>query len=633
MARFAFVGPSYRSQSVNADCQLTQNWYPEVIESQQGKSTLAMYPTPGLKLACALAGEVEVLGEFEFNGRAFAAGNNRLFELTINGVGVISATPIGTFVDALGNPVTAGGNPVCMTANQANQLLIAAGGRLYIYDLSADVFIPVDMTQLKGPVDQVAFVDTYFVAMIRNSNTFQISNLLDGTIWLPTLNASKIAVFAENVVSMGVAFREIWFFGRKRTAAYYDTGNTDFPFSPIPSGYMEQGAVAQWATCLLDNTGFWIGGDERGSGIGWKANGYTPQRVTTHAVEFAWQSYPRIDDAVAYAYQDQGHTFWVIYFPSANKTWVYDAATGMWHERAFLDSAHGILISHRSRCHMSAFGKHLVGDWKTGNIYDMSINYLDDFGNPIQRVRRGPHISSEDEWMIHHSLQISMETGATPQDNIFGIEPFTTFTIQDSSGALWAVRTNDAGNLTTSPLVAGTPQTIIISDPTGATAWQLGVVPVTGNIFVTSIISGGFDVGPFDVLPFDSGGDSGSYPQSYRMVSTSGSRVFLLQVSILGILQTIAQGLIIRDPQMSLRWSNDGGHTWSNYYTRGAGQAGQFKKRVIWRRLGRARDRVYELSTSDPFPARVVDAYLKAQAGAEVYSPTERIGDRLRKMA
>lgn len=647
MARFAFVGPSYRSQSVNADCQLTQNWYPEIIESQQGKSLLAMYPTPGLKLACALQGEVEVLGVFEFNGRAFAAGDHRLFEITYSGVG-FTATPIGTFT---GGP--ANGQPVCMTANQANQLLVAAGGNLYIYKLDANVFIPVDMTQLKGPVDQVAFADTYFVAMIRNSNTFQISNLLNGFVWLPTLDASKIAVFPENVVSMNVAFREIWFLGRKRSAAYYNTGALDFPFSPIPSGYMEQGAIAQWAACLMDNTGFWIGGDERGFGIGWKANGYTPQRVTTHAVEYAWSQYPRIDDAISYAYQDQGHTFWVIYFPSASKTWVYDAATNMWHERAFLDSPHGRLTAHRSRCHMVAFGKHLVGDWATGSIYDMSINNLDDFGNPIQRVRRGPHIANENEWMLHFSLEVMLESGATPQSDIIGFEPFTTFVIADSTGVLWAVRVKDTGNLTTTVIPGGgfdvgpfdvlpfdtttssgvTPQTIIINDPTDSTSWRLGVVPVTGNLFVTPVTSGGFDVGPFDVIPFDSGGVAGNYPQSYRMVSTSGTKIFNLQVSITGILQTLPQGNVFRDPQVSLRWSNDGGHTWSNYYTRGIGRSGQFKKRVIWWRLGRARDRVYELSTADAFPARVIDAYLKAKSGGESYAPTERIGDKLRKMA
>ena len=38
MARIAFCGGTYQSRSVNADAQRTQNWYPEIIESQQGRT-------------------------------------------------------------------------------------------------------------------------------------------------------------------------------------------------------------------------------------------------------------------------------------------------------------------------------------------------------------------------------------------------------------------------------------------------------------------------------------------------------------------------------------------------------------------------------------------------------------------
>ena len=49
MAKFALIGPSYTSQSVNADCQSTINLYPEVIESGAGNSQIVLYPSPGLK--------------------------------------------------------------------------------------------------------------------------------------------------------------------------------------------------------------------------------------------------------------------------------------------------------------------------------------------------------------------------------------------------------------------------------------------------------------------------------------------------------------------------------------------------------------------------------------------------------
>ena len=68
-------------------------------------------------------------------------------------------------------------------------------------------------------------------------------------------------------------------------------------------------------------------------------------------------------------------------------------------------------------------------------------------------------------------------------------------------------------------------------------------------------------------------------------------------------------------PQAMLRWSNDGGSTWSREYWVTIGQLGKYKNRAIWRRLGMARDRVFEVSISDPVNAVIVSANLKATAG------------------
>lgn len=71
-----------------------------------------------------------------------------------------------------------------------------------------------------------------------------------------------------------------------------------------------------------------------------------------------------------------------------------------------------------------------------------------------------------------------------------------------------------------------------------------------------------------------------------------------------------------RPPQAVLRFSDNRGKTWSNQHVQGCGFAGQFQARAIWRRLGRSRYRVYELTVTDPIPWIVVDAYLKTGSGA-----------------
>lgn len=71
----------------------------------------------------------------------------------------------------------------------------------------------------------------------------------------------------------------------------------------------------------------------------------------------------------------------------------------------------------------------------------------------------------------------------------------------------------------------------------------------------------------------------------------------------------------VSNPQAMLRWSNDGGSTWSKEYWVSIGAMGKYKNRAIWRRLGVARDKVFEVVVTDPVKAVIVSANLKATEG------------------
>ena len=86
-------------------------------------------------------------------------------------------------------------------------------------------------------------------------------------------------------------------------------------------------------------------------------------------------------------------------------------------------------------------------------------------------------------------------------------------------------------------------------------------------------------------------------------------------VGLTGITVPINDAVVGADPQAMLRWSNDGGSTWSNEYWTSIGLIGRYKNRAIWRRLGMARDRVFEVVVSDPINAVIISANLKGSAG------------------
>lgn len=409
MARISFCGGSYQSASPNADCEYTQNWMPEPIESGVGVSAMVMYRSPGTGLFSTLPGMKSVVTGLYFGTRAFVVAqdlaNQYLWELFANG----SVTNRGKLGAANG--------PASMAANNALQLMICSTGQLFILPLTTNILNEIDTTSgnvMIGKVAQIGFSDGFFVALIQNSQTLQVSSLLNGsqTGWSP-LNFTIVSVYADQVLAMLIDHREVWLWGPKQTIPYFDAGAPIFPYLPVPGGFIEQGIVAPQSPVKLDNSVMWIGGDDRGYGIAWRAQGYLPSRISNYAIETEWQSFPTISDAIGYSFQDRGHSIAHWYFPSANKSYRYDVSTGMWHNPTYNQS--GLPVAHLSRCHFMAFGKHLIGDRQSGNVYEMNAKYLDDNGTLIQRVRRGATVASEQEFMHLHKFQVYHEAGIGPE--------------------------------------------------------------------------------------------------------------------------------------------------------------------------------------------------------------------------
>jgi len=401
-----FCSGSYTLQSDYLDSERAINVYCERPESAAAKSQITLLHTPGLKVAYVLPGENSVPFCFEVNGRAFAAGAN-FWEVFADGTKINRGTLNGP-------PLV----PTQITVNQTH-LLILSNGDLYIFVLTAftdasgvlhnpNDFFAVDMAQFNGPVLQIDFIDGYFLATIQNSNTFQVSALEDGTNW-DGLFIATISYFPDNIVSLKVDHREILFESAKKSLWYYNAGAGYPPFIPIQGAFMEEGSAATSAIVQANNTTAWIAQDERGSATAKIAAGYVGQRISTFAVEQAWSKYATLSDAVGYAYQEDGHIFWVIFFPTAQKTWVYDFATQLWHERAFWKN--GRYYAHRSMSHMYIFGKHLVGDPQSGTIYEMSNQFYDDFGNVIRRNRRCPDTTVENKWVYFPRVEFDIEPG------------------------------------------------------------------------------------------------------------------------------------------------------------------------------------------------------------------------------
>jgi hypothetical protein len=101
----------------------------------------------------------------------------------------------------------------------------------------------------------------------------------------------------------------------------------------------------------------------------------------------------------------------------------------------------------------------------------------------------------------------------------------------------------------------------------------------------------------------------------YIIAPTATLTIAYQDIFVVGNSGQISIRDVLYNPQAMLRWSNDGGSTWSKEYWQDIGQQGKYKNRAIWRRLGMARDRIFEVVVSDPVKAVIVSANLKASSG------------------
>jgi len=498
------LGSSYVTRSVNAADARMVNLFPEVIP-EGGLEPAFLNRAPGLRrLATIGTGPIRGLWDFAPDSNtAFVVSGTQLFKINRS----YTATLLGTVV---------GTGPVSI-ADNGTQLFIAANGPSYIYNNTTNVFQQITDPDFPGAVS-VGYLDGYFVFNEPNSQKIWVTSLLDG-LSVDPLDFASAEGAPDEVTGLIVDHREVWVLGTNSVEVWYNAGTPDFPLQRIQGAFNEIGCISPYSLAKLDNGVFWLGSDARGKGIVYRANGYTGTRISTHAVEWHIQQYSDITDAFGYTYQQDGHSFYVLIFPSANTTWVYDVATQAWHERAGFDN--GDFTRHRSNCQMAFNNEIVVGDFQNGKIYAFDLDDYSDDGQ-IQKWLRTwralPTGQNNFERTAQHSLQLNLETGV-------GI----------------------SGN-----------------DPAGER------FPAEAPTLVLDFVNQQYDI----------------YQPNF------------------------VQGF---DPQVMLRWSDDGGHTWSSEHWASIGKIGVYGQRTFWRRLGmtlKLRDRVYEVSGTDPVKIAITGAEL-----------------------
>ena len=660
MADFGFVGASYTAPSIYQDDQECINWRPEVdpTKAQGERGVVALYPTPGLTLlttfrnqqavrglrtisaggsqliavcgsyvyAVSFNFQTSIIGQLLTTNGPISITDNGLYVYIVDGsyryswlidypdtatfTGSISGTTLNVTdvqagaisigsqvfgIDVLPETVVIGGSGFSWTVNQSQNIasttldsdpscciftgsiatsgsivtltvtsvasgalalgvgLIAASGipagtiitelgtgtggvGTYILNstsltlasttIYAQQFVVIPNTDGAFEGGGVVDVnDNYFIYNRPQTQQFAVSDILS-PITRALSFASKFSS-PDNLVSLVANNGQLYLLGEKSTEVWNDQGTFPFAYQRIPGSATQQGINAPFSVARVGPSFAYVSQNIRGLNQIVIMNGYTPQRISTHAVEQSLLD-KYTEDAIAYTYQLEGHEVYVVTFPSIDLTWAFDFTTQLWHKWLWVDDTNNY-HRHRSNCAAVFQSYVIVGDWENGNLYQLDQSNYTDNNRTIRRLRRAPHILSDLQRQYFDELQIQFQPGV-------GVGGFS----RDRN------------------IYLGNPYTIPLNEP--------------------------LTIGVQDIV-------------------------------VLGNAGQVTVNDVLYNPKAMLRWSSDGGSTWSNEHWQDLGRQGKYTNRAIWRRLGWSRDRIFEVVVSDPIKAVIVSANLKGSGG------------------
>lgn len=399
MLPLPIVGPSYTARSRNFDAARTVNLYPEASESGTSKGVAMLVGAPGLLRFATLPGSdaVRPNGTLRFSAAyGIAVVGNQVYRVDITGAYLL----LGTCDSAT--------TPVSMASN-GTVVMLVTGAHGYVIDP-----VGATVTQITDPdfhgADRVDYLDGYFVFNWTGTQRFQITSILGTDI--DSLDFASAEGAPDLLISLICDHRELWLFGETSFEVFYNSGNSDSPIERIQGAFQQQGCAAVHSPARFNGAVAWLSRNEQGQGMVLQSAGYGWKRISTHAVELAIAGYSSIEDAVGFSYQEEGHEFYMLTFPSGDTTWVYDANTGLWAERQRRNPTNGAMERHRAVSVMAFANRIIVGDRTGPYLQTLDLDTYADDGDILPAIRQVGHMGSTDNlFTFVHRVWVDMETG------------------------------------------------------------------------------------------------------------------------------------------------------------------------------------------------------------------------------
>lgn len=448
---FDFVGGAYSDDTRPFSVQDTVNYMVVPAEKAGTRAPAVLRCCPGLSDLVDTGTGAAIRGIHNAEGVLLVVAGTTLFRIDTK----LNVHPVGT-VPGVGR--------VSMAHNQitgGNQVAIANGQSGYVFNTKDNSFVQITDDGFPGAIT-FAYADSYILG-IEPGRRFGFTSDLANALSYNTLDQYEAESSPDALVGQGVIFREWWMFGERTVEIWANTGAETGTWQRTPGTGMEVGAASPWCISNLDNSIFWLGSD----GVVYRANGYSPQRISTFPIEQAI-SRCTLNTAFSFTYEDRGHKVFYLTLLDGH-TWGYDVASQEWHRRESFDL---------SRWRLSDLvkwnGKWVGGDYVNGKLYELDWDVQTESADPLVRRRVTGVTQDAQNALIVQGLALVIDTGQPVKGAKVLPPPFLL------KGALPGAITGEpySGRL----VASGGRDPITWSITTGALPPGLAIDPSTGII-------------------------------------------------------------------------------------------------------------------------------------------------------
>ena len=374
---------TYQLDSVQASGRRLVNIYPEVVPDGE-KTKVILKRSPGIR-DWATAG-TNGRGLHVFNDALYAASGSKLYRVASNG----TPTELGDI----------NGTGLVSMDHNVDSLVVVATPSAYYYNGAFGQITDPDFTS-RG-ASKVTFLDNWMIFLEPDSGR-QFAADFGQVLNFNALNFATAESNPDNTIDLLSNQSQLCQFGTASVELAYNSGSSGYPFVRLPSGgKLELGALCANSAACADNSFFWLASDRTVR----RLSGITPVRVSTHAIEAVIEKFTTVADAYGFSFTLAGHVFYVLTFPTAARSFIFDITSGQWHERESYLQGRWAPISY-AYC----YGRHLVQDHATGRIGELRADHYAEWDKPQVASWTYPTIYASERYAFHDRLQVNCQKG------------------------------------------------------------------------------------------------------------------------------------------------------------------------------------------------------------------------------